>query len=100
MSTRFRLEFLLSETLTEREELILERRLLSEPPETLQRIGEQLGCHRERVRQNEAKALRKLRHPQRMRYLFEEIDERPPQCRRVAPHRGKIGGEIEPDFTS
>ena len=38
---------------------------------TLEEIGHVMGVTRERVRQIEAHALRKLRHPSRMRYLRE-----------------------------
>ena len=36
---------------------------------TLEEIGQVMGVTRERVRQIEAHALRKLRHPSRIRYL-------------------------------
>ena len=36
-----------------------------EEPMTLERIGERFGLTRERIRQLEAKALAKLRHPSR-----------------------------------
>lgn len=39
---------------------------------TLEEIGEIMGVTRERVRQIEAHALRKLRHPSRIKYLCEE----------------------------
>jgi RNA polymerase primary sigma factor len=35
-------------------------------PQTLEQIGQRFGVTRERIRQIEAKALRKLRHPSRM----------------------------------
>jgi hypothetical protein len=38
---------------------------------TLEEIGQLMGVTRERVRQIEAKALKKLRHPARMRQLAE-----------------------------
>ena len=38
---------------------------------TLEEIGKVMGVTRERVRQIEAHALRKLRHPSRMRFLRE-----------------------------
>lgn len=47
--------------LSEREQLIVKRRRLIEDPQTLSEIGKELGITRERVRQLEARALRKLR---------------------------------------
>lgn len=44
---------LFKETLSAREKIILERRLLTESPATLQEIGEEFGISRERVRQLE-----------------------------------------------
>lgn len=41
---------------------------------TLEEVGQLYGISRERVRQYEAKALRKLRHPQRSRRLREYVD--------------------------
>jgi RNA polymerase primary sigma factor len=54
-------------TLPERERMILAMRfgLTGEEPMTLERIGERFGLTRERIRQLEAKALAKLRHPSR-----------------------------------
>ena len=48
-------------TLNEKEEAILDRRLLSEDPITLREIGEEFGVTRERVRQIEARLLSKIR---------------------------------------
>ncbi len=48
-------------SLSEREQLIIRRRRLVDDPETLSEIGKHLGITRERVRQLEARALRKLR---------------------------------------
>ncbi len=48
-------------TLNEKEEAILDRRLLSEDPVTLREIGEEFGVTRERVRQIEARLLAKIR---------------------------------------
>jgi len=66
-------------TLTERERKILEMRfgLLDGYERTLEEIGKMYNVTRERIRQIEAKALRKLRHPTRVRHLqgFLEIAE-------------------------
>lgn len=48
-------------SLSDREQLIIRRRRLVDDPETLSEIGKYLGITRERVRQLEARALRKLR---------------------------------------
>ncbi|MDR0355573.1 MAG: RNA polymerase factor sigma-32 [Deltaproteobacteria bacterium] len=49
------------ETLTERELIILDRRLLTEEPITLQELGEEFGVSRERIRQLEEKLKKSLR---------------------------------------
>lgn len=61
------------DTLTEREANILRMRfgLGTNKPNTLEEIGETYGISKERVRQIETKALRKLRHPVRARMLKE-----------------------------
>ena len=58
-------------TLTEREEQVLRLRfgLGGGSPKTLEEVGQIFGVTRERIRQIEAKALRKLRHPSRSRKL-------------------------------
>ena len=58
-------------TLTEREEQVLKLRfgLIDGHPRTLEEVGQIFNVTRERIRQIEAKALRKLRHPSRSRKL-------------------------------
>jgi len=66
-------------SLTERERKILEMRfgLVDGYERTLEEIGKMYSVTRERIRQIEAKALRKLRHPTRVRHLqgFLETEE-------------------------
>jgi len=50
-----------SETLDERERAILQKRLLSDRPATLQEVGDTFGISRERVRQIETRLVRKLK---------------------------------------
>jgi RNA polymerase primary sigma factor len=59
------------ETLTERERQVLEQRfgLVDGYSRTLEEVGRQFRVTRERIRQIEAKALRKMRHPTRIRQL-------------------------------
>lgn len=58
-------------TLTPREEKVLRLRygLDDSHPRTLEEVGKEFNVTRERIRQIEAKALRKLRHPNRMKKL-------------------------------
>ena len=69
------LEDILS-TLTEREETVIRLRfgIGDGYPRTLEEVGNKFGVTRERVRQIETKALRKLRHPTRSRKLREYLD--------------------------
>lgn len=64
------------DTLTPREEMVLRLRygLDDGHPRTLEEVGKEFGVTRERIRQIEAKALRKLRHPQRSKKLKDYID--------------------------
>lgn len=61
----------LLDTLTEREQrvLILRFGLQDGRTRTLEEVGKEFNVTRERIRQIEAKALRKLRHPSRVRML-------------------------------
>ena len=57
--------------LTPRERMVLEMRfgLKDGMARTLEEVGQEFGVTRERIRQIEAKALRKLKHPSRSRKL-------------------------------
>jgi RNA polymerase primary sigma factor len=59
------------DTLNEREQRVLKLRfgLDDGKARTLEEVGREFGVTRERIRQIEAKALRKLRHPQRSKKL-------------------------------
>jgi RNA polymerase primary sigma factor len=64
------------ESLTERERQVLEQRfgLVDGYSRTLEEVGRQFKVTRERIRQIEAKALRKMRHPTRIRQLEGFLD--------------------------
>ncbi len=63
-------------TLTERERKVLELRFGLEDgrARTLEEVGQYFGVTRERIRQIEAKALRKLRHPSRSKLLKDFLE--------------------------
>jgi len=63
-------------TLTDRERTVLIERfgLLDGKPKTLEEVGVRFKVTRERVRQIEAKALRKMRHPTRAKQLQAFLD--------------------------
>ncbi len=63
-------------TLTPREEKVLSLRygLDDGHPRTLEEVGKEFNVTRERIRQIEAKALRKLRHPSRSKKLKDFLD--------------------------
>ena len=63
-------------TLTEREQKVLRLRfgLDDGRARTLEEVGQEFNVTRERIRQIEAKALRKLRHPSRSRKLKDYLD--------------------------
>lgn len=73
-------------TLTEREKTVLIERfgLLDGKPKTLEEVGVYFKVTRERVRQIEAKALRKMRHPTRAKQLMAFLE---------AVERGGVGGD-------
>ena len=63
-------------TLNERERAVIEQRfgLRDGNPRTLEEVGRQFNVTRERIRQIEAKALRKLRHPSRIQKIKGFLD--------------------------
>ena len=64
------------DTLTPREEKVLRLRYGIDDgrPRTLEEVGKEFNVTRERIRQIEAKALRKLRHPSRSKRLKDFLD--------------------------
>lgn len=62
------LEYIIQKTLTEREGRVIDMRYKRYM--TMAAIGEEYGLRAERIRQIEAKAVRKLRHPSRSRYIL------------------------------
>jgi len=67
------------QTLTEREEKVLRMRfgIGEESDHTLEEVGQDFNVTRERIRQIEAKALRKLRHPSRSQKLHNFMEGSP-----------------------
>ncbi|MBF1095912.1 MAG: RNA polymerase sigma factor RpoD, partial [Solobacterium sp.] len=63
--------------LTDREQqvLILRFGLKDGKPRTLEEVGQHFNVTRERIRQIEAKALRKLKHPSRSKRLKDFFDK-------------------------
>jgi RNA polymerase primary sigma factor len=64
------------DTLTPRERRVLQLRfgLIDGHQRTLEEVGKRFGVTRERIRQIEAKALRKLRHPSRSKKLRDYLE--------------------------
>lgn len=58
----------------EKEILVMRFGLLGTQPKTLEEVGENLTITRERVRQIETKALKKLRHPVRQQFILEAFN--------------------------
>ena len=67
------------DTLTPREKKVLELRfgIVDGRTRTLEEVGKEFNVTRERIRQIEAKALRKLRHPSRSKKLRDFLDSAP-----------------------
>ncbi|MFW5632045.1 MAG: sigma factor-like helix-turn-helix DNA-binding protein, partial [Acetivibrio ethanolgignens] len=63
-------------SLSPREEKVLNLRFGLEDgiPKTMEEVGKEFNVTRERIRQIEAKALRKLRHPSRSRKLKDYLE--------------------------
>lgn len=76
LGLRNKLDFIL-ETLTDREKevLILRYGLNDDKPRTLEEVGAVFNVTRERIRQIEAKALRKLKHPTRSKLIKDYMIE-------------------------
>ncbi len=68
-------------TLSQREQKVLELRfgLGDGSARTLEEVGREFAVTRERIRQIEAKALRKMRHPTRIRQLHGFLEIQPPK---------------------
>jgi len=64
------------ETLTYREKRVLELRfgIATDHPHTLEEVGKEFGVTRERIRQIEVKAFKKLRHPSRSKRLKDYLE--------------------------
>jgi RNA polymerase primary sigma factor len=65
-------------TLRPRERRVVQLRfgLVDDEPRTLEEVGRRMGLTRERIRQIEATALRKLRHPSRSKVLRDYTEDR------------------------
>ena len=70
------------DSLSERERRVLELRfgVVDGCTRTLEEVGRQFKVTRERIRQIEAKALRKMRHPTRIRQLKGFIEQDSPSA--------------------
>jgi RNA polymerase primary sigma factor len=65
-------------SLTPKEEQIIRKRfgIGEDEPRTLEEVGLEFDVTRERIRQIEAKAIRKLRHPSRSKWLRTLVERR------------------------
>lgn len=71
----------LLKTLSAKEETVIKNRygLMFGKSLTLKKIAEQFNCSHEQIRQIEARALRKLRYPLRLRFILRIIRKQLPQ---------------------
>ena len=71
-------------TLRPRERRVVQLRfgLVDDEPRTLEEVGRRMGLTRERIRQIEATALRKLRHPSRSKVLRDYTEDQPSRAGR------------------
>ncbi len=67
----------------EREILMLRFGLADGEPRTLEYIGDRLGMTRERVRQQETRAIQKLERSRALLAFLTDRDSRPPDCTRI-----------------
>lgn len=64
------------ESLNPKEQIIIRKRFgIGDDPHTLEEVGKEFSVTRERIRQIEVKALRKLRHPSRSKWLKDFIEK-------------------------
>ena len=86
------------DSLTERERRVLSLRfgLVDGYSRTLEEVGKQFKVTRERIRQIEAKALRKMRHPTRLRQLTGFFDAEQPDNAQNLLKQAQAGQIIKP----
>ncbi len=64
------------ESLNSKEQIIIKKRFgIGDDPHTLEEVGKEFSVTRERIRQIEVKALRKLRHPSRSKWLRDFMEK-------------------------
>ena len=91
-------------SLTPREERVLRMRfgIGMNTDHTLEEVGQQFSVTRERIRQIEAKALRKLKHPSRSQEAAEfpgSVRHGAHECAPYRPRRVRIHAHLSPRLT-